>query len=214
MEFLQAVWEYLIEPYSDVATHFIILEMIAVVFGISSVYFAQKANIWVYPMGIISTLIYIYITFVVGYIGDFTINIYYTIMSVYGWWVWSRARDGKTLPIQRAQKKDWSITVAITLFTGALVTTIYLYFDMLVTWQNYLDIFTTMIAYSSMYLMARKKLENWIGWIIVDVVSVPLYLTKGLGFTALQFFVFLILAIQGYIIWKRAVEKQKTEAPL
>ena len=169
--------------------------------------FAKKGNILVYPTGIISTAIYIYITFVVGYIGDFIINIYYTLMSIYGWILWSNLTQDSQLKIEWSTAKDWLWTTGIFIFTMLFVVGIYIYFDKFEDWTNYFDVLTTGLAFGSMWLMAKKKVENWIGWIITDIISVPLYFVKGLGFTGIQFVIFLILAVQGYYLWKNSVGK-------
>ncbi|MDO5656372.1 MAG: nicotinamide riboside transporter PnuC [Flavobacteriaceae bacterium] len=208
---MQEIIEYFITPYAEANLVDIVLEIIAVIFGILSVYFAQKSKIWVFPTGIISTVIYIYITFIIGYFGDFIINIYYTVMSVYGWILWSNITSENKLTIEWASSKDWWWTGVIFVFTILFVIGIYLYFDRFEDWTNYFDVLTTGLAFGSMFLMARKKIENWLGWIITDIISIPLYLAKGLGFTGIQFFIFLILAIRGYQIWKKSKGKINVE---
>ena len=208
---MQEVIDFFLKPYTEATTLDIILEITAVLFGVLSVLFAKRGNIWVFPTGIISTGIYIYITYVVGYIGDFTINIYYTVMSVYGWVLWSNLAQEDQLKISWSQTKDWLWTIGIFLFTMAFVIGIYIYFDKFEDWTNYFDVLTTGLAFGSMWLMAKKKVENWLGWIITNIISAPLYFVKGLGFTGIQFIIFLILAIQGYQLWKNAVGKVKVE---
>lgn len=208
---MQEVIDFFVSPYQDASTYDILLEIIAAFFGILSVTFAKKGNIWVYPSGIISTAIYIYITFIVGYFGDFVINIYYTIMSVYGWILWSNNSSEKQLKITWATTKDWIWTSIIFAFTMLFVVGIYLYFNKFKDWTNYLDVLTTGLAFGSMWLMAKKKVESWIGWVITDIISVPLYFVKGLGFTGLQYTIFLILAIQGYFLWKNSVGKSTVD---
>lgn len=182
------------------------LEFFGVIFGLLSVIFALRGSIWVYPTGIVSTCIYIYLTFIVGYYGDFIINIYYTAMSVYGWVLWSRKTQGESLKITWASQKDWLLTIAIFILTMVFTTAIYLYFDKFENWANYVDVLTTGLAFGSMWLMAKKKVENWLGWIVTDLISVPLYFAKDLAFTSVQFFVFLILAVFGYLEWKKKVK--------
>lgn len=204
---MQEIIDYFVSPYQEAETKDIWLEVIAVFFGVLSVYFAKRGKIWVFPTGVISTAIYIYITFMVGYYGDFIINIYYTFMSFYGWILWSNVAAKDELKIQWATKKDWLWTAIIFIFTMVFIAGIYLYFEKFENWTNYFDVLTTGLAFGSMFLMARKKVDNWIGWILTDLISIPLYIEKQLGFTALQFFIFLILAILGYFAWKRSVGK-------
>ncbi|MGI9525946.1 MAG: nicotinamide riboside transporter PnuC [Weeksellaceae bacterium] len=208
---MQEIIDFFLDPYQDATPFDIAIEVTAAFFGILSVLFAKKGKIWVFPTGIISTLIYIYVTFIVGYYGDFIINIYYTMMSVYGWILWSRNTGDNQLKISWATQKDWMITLVIFLGTMLFTTGVYIYFDKFIDWTNYVDVLTTGLAFGSMWLMAKKKVENWLGWIITDLISVPLYFVKGLGFTGIQFMVFLILAIQGYQLWRNAVGKVSTE---
>ena len=208
---MQDIIDFFLSPYAEATTFDIILEITAAFFGVLSVIFAKRGNILVFPTGIISTGIYIYITYVVGYLGDFTINIYYTAMSIYGWILWSNVTQEDQLKISWSDTRDWLWTIGIFLFTMAFVIGIYIYFDKFEDWTNYFDVLTTGLAFGSMWLMAKKKVENWLGWIITDLISVPLYFAKGLGFTGIQFIIFLILAIQGYQLWKNAVGKVKVE---
>ena len=203
---MDTIIDFFLQPYAGATWDSILLEVTAVVFGLLSVIFAKKGNILVYPTGIVSTMIYVYICYNVGYYGDLIINIYYTIMSVYGWYLWSHVTEGNTLKITWSTKKDWAITLFITVFTMIFTVGVYLYFDKFENWLNYVDVLTTGLAFGSMWLMAKKKVENWLGWIVTDVISVPLYFAKGLGFTGIQFTIFLILAWQGYLIWEKDAE--------
>jgi nicotinamide mononucleotide transporter len=185
------------------------LEIVAVVFGLLSVWFAKKANILVYPTGIVSVLIYVYICLNAQLYADMGINAFYFIMSVYGWIMWTRKPKGSSeRPITFSSKRDNFFSAV--LFTVSLFMILFLlkYFksDDLVYWSTnvpYIDTFTTSIFIVGMLLMALKKVENWIYWIIGDLISIPLYFYKGLVFTSLQFFIFLILAVMGYIEWRK-----------
>lgn len=204
---MQEIIEFFISPYESASVFDISLEVTAALFGILSVFFAKRGSILVYPSGMVSTLIYIYVTFIVGYYGDFIINIYYTIMSIYGWILWSNLSAENQLKITWATQKDWQISFIIFIFTMAFVVGIYTYFDKFVDWTNYGDVLTTGLAFGSMWLMAKKKVENWLGWIFTNVLSAPLYFAKGLGFTGIQFTIFLIMAWQGYQLWRKSVGK-------
>ncbi len=178
------------------------LEIVAVIFGLLSVWYAKKENILVYPTGIISVLIYVYICFFAKLYADMGINFFYFIMSVYGWIMWTRKDDRKqSLKITVCNLREHLINFfAFGTFFLFLSFILKNYTDSDVP---YWDSLTTAIFIVAMYLMARKKLENWVAWIIGDIVSIPLYFYKGLVFTSFQFTVFLILAILGYIEWKR-----------
>ena len=202
------IFDWIFAQYDNTPAYLISLELIGVVFGFLSVWYAKRENILVFPTGIISTGIFVYILLVFGLLGDMLINGYYFVMSVYGWYVWTRKVDETHfIPITRtnAREKKWSLM----LFVGTLlfVVFIYLLFDKFNTWTAYVDTITTAIFFVGMWLMARKKLENWTFWIIGDVISIPLYLYKGLIFTSFQYLLFTLIAVFGYLEWKRNLNK-------
>ena len=205
---MSQIFDWVFAQYQDTPTFLIILEMIGVVFGFLSVWYAKRENILVFPTGIISTGIFVYILWVYGLLGDMLINAYYFSMSIIGWYLWTRKVDADHfIPITKTnkQEKKWSIF----LFISAVVFVILVYslFDKFNSWTAYVDTLTTAIFFVGMWLMAKKKLENWIYWIIGDVISVPLYLYKGLIFTSLQYLLFTIIAIYGYMAWKKNLNK-------
>jgi len=184
------------------------LEAIAVFFGLLSVWFAKKENILVFPTGIISVLIYVYICFFAKLYADMGINFFYFVMSVYGWYVWTRKDENKKAPpISKLNPKEilW-FGLALIVFLFSFIFILKNYTDSNVpVW----DSITTSIFLVAMWLMARKKIENWILWIVGDIISIPLYVYKGLVLSGFQFFVFLILAIAGYIEWRNKLNKEK-----
>jgi nicotinamide mononucleotide transporter len=184
-----------------------ILEAIAVIFGILSVWYAKKENILVFPTGIVSVVIYIYICFFAKLYADMGINFVYFVMSIYGWYMWSRKDlEKSTLPISWCTSKDHLISaLMLIVFFAGLSYLLSNYTDSNVP---LIDSATTSIFIVGMWLMARKKIENWIYWIIGDIISIPLYFYKDLALTSIQFTVFLILAILGYIEWRKKL-KQK-----
>ncbi|TAF11998.1 MAG: nicotinamide riboside transporter PnuC [Flavobacteriia bacterium] len=201
--------EFLFSQYKDYSNVFIFLELTAVVFGIISVLFARKNNILVYPTGLVSTLIYVYILLEWKLFGDFIINIYYSIMSILGWYLWTRKKNGATeFPISVMNRKDYLISSVI--FTGTLlfVALVYYFFDKFTHWTAYVDTLTTALFFVGMWLMAKRKIENWLLWIVADIISVPLYFYKGLTFSSIQFLLFTIIAILGYIEWRKFLQKQ------
>lgn len=200
--------DLLFSQYSDYETIDIFLEIMAVLFGLASVVFAMKNNILVYPIGIISTVIYVYLLNKWGLIGDMLINGYYTTMSVYGWYIWTRKSQNKPeFPISRITIKEIYHGILIFLITIVFVVAVYKYFDKFTNWTAYVDTFTTGIFFVGMWLMAKRKIENWLLWIIGDLVSVPLYFYKGYTFTSLQYAIFTIIAIYGYLEWKKSLAK-------
>lgn len=202
------IFDLIAEPYRDVPVYLIVLEAIAVVFGFLSVWYSKRENILVYPTGIISTLIFVYILGYWGLLGDMLINAYYFSMSIYGWYLWTRKVDADHfIPVTRTTKKEHRWSVLLFVGTMAFVILVYEIFDKWDGWLSYADVVTTAIFFVGMWLMAKKKLENWIYWIIGDIVSVPLYLYKGLTLTSLQYFIFTIIAIYGYLAWKKNLNK-------
>ncbi len=191
------------------------MEIVAATLGVVSVWYAKKANILVYPTGIVSVLLYVFICFKAQLYADMGINAYYFIFSVYGWIMWSRKNEDKEeLPVTYSSRKTWLISI------GVFVVSIFIIWGLLrifkandmVYWSTfvpYTDTFTTAVAILGMWLMAVKKVENWLFWIAADVVSVPLYLYKGLVFTSLQYFIFLVIAVMGYFEWRRLAKENK-----
>lgn len=191
------------------------IEIIAAAFGLLSVWYARKANILVYPTGIVSVLLYVYICFNAQLYADMGINAYYFIFSVYGWIMWSKKDDNKEeLPVTWSGKKTWLISIGVMIVSVVVIQILLRLFkaDDKVYWSTivpYTDTFTTAVFIVGMWQMAIKKVENWLFWIVADVVSVPLYFYKHLVFTSLQYFVFLILAVMGYIEWKKLAREHQ-----
>jgi nicotinamide mononucleotide transporter len=202
------IFDFLFGQYSDYNTLDIVLEIVAVIFGFLSVWFSKENKIWVFPTGMISTLIFVYLLLKWELLGDMMINAYYFIMSVYGWYIWTRKVDeSHVTPISVMTYKEKSTSIAIFIATLIFVFVIYKSFDKWTSWVAYVDALTTAIFFVGMWLMARRKLENWIFWIIGDLISVPLYFYKGFTFTSLQYLGFTIIAIFGYLAWKKSINK-------
>ncbi len=206
---MNQIFDFFLAPYQTATTLNIVLEICAVVFGIASVIYAKKESILVYPTGIISTMIYVYICYQFTLYGDLIINVYYTFMSVFGWYMWSRMIENKQLHISRTTKQDKLKAFGIFASTALFVVLVYRYFDRFDRMTDYFDTFTTGIFFAAMWLMANKKLAHWSLWIVGNIISVPLYFIKGLGFSGIQFTVFLILAYQGYFTWKKSLDSKK-----
>ncbi len=204
---MNPIFDFFFGQYSEYSNLHIILEIIAVIFGLLSVSFARANNIWVYPTGIISTAIYVYLLLKWSLLGDMLINAYYFIMSIYGWYVWTRKVDQTHVtPISRTTSKEKIIEILIFVITLFFVFTVYITFDKWNNWTAYVDTFTTAIFFVGMWLMARRKIENWIFWIIGDIISVPLYFYKGFTFTSFQYLLFTVIAIFGYLKWKKNLD--------
>ncbi len=201
---MHQIIEYLFEQYQDYRTLDIVLEIVAVLFGFLSVWYSKQNKILVFPTGMISTSIFVYLLFNWGLLGDMMINGYYFIMSVYGWYIWTRKVDASHVTqISRTNSKEKKQSIVIFFATIIFVFIVYHYNDKWSSWTAYVDTITTAIFFVGMWLMAKRKIENWIYWIIGDIISVPLYLYKGLAFTSIQYLGFTFIAIYGYIAWKK-----------
>lgn len=200
----------LFSQYSTYDTLHIYLEAIAVFFGLFSVFLSQKNNVHVFSTGMVSTLIFVYLLFVWNLIGDMMINAYYFIMSIYGIIIWSRKKDSENaIPISRTNKKEKIICLIIFFTTIPFVVAVYHYFGKWTDWTAYVDTLTTAIFFVGMWLMAKRKIENWILWIVADTISIPLYFYKGLTLTSFQYLVFTIMAFYGYKAWKNHIESKE-----
>jgi len=202
------IFEFLFDQYKTYSTLDITLEIVAVIFGFLSVWYSKQNKIWVFPSGMISTLIFVYLLFKWELLGDMLINGYYFIMSIYGWYIWTRKVD-KTHVNQISTTTFKEKKISIVLFIAALlfVFIVYQKFDKWTSWVAYVDTITTAIFFVGMWLMAKRKIENWIFWIVGDLISVPLYLYKGFTFTSFQYFGFTFIAIFGYLAWKKNLHK-------
>ena len=199
--------EFFTDAYKDTSWFVISLEMIAFVFGIASVYYAKKENILVYPTGLIATCITVFLLYRAGYFGDMVVNFYYSVMSIYGWYVWSRPTvDNGVLEISRTTKREKLIGLMLFVVTIVVIFVVYRIFAQAIEVENYIDVFTSGIFFTAMYFMALKKIENWTLWIVADIISIPLYAYRGLGILSLQFLIFTIMAVQAYIEWKKTLD--------
>ncbi len=189
-----------------------LLEFVAVLAGIGSVWFSRKEHILVYPVGLVNTLIYIYLSIKGQLFGEASVNFYYSVMSIYGWILWTRKDDSKKelrLHITNSTRKEWIQQLLFFAF-------FYLLLFSLLRWLQssfapeaipWADAFASASAYTGMWLMARKKTESWIWWIATNIASIPLYFVKGYVFTSVQFLILLILAISGLIEWKKRADR-------
>ena len=201
---MSQIFNFLFEQYSSSTPVDIVLEITAVIFGFASVWYSKQNNILVFPTGLISTSIFVYLLFKWQLIGDMMINGYYFVMSLYGWYIWTRKIDSEHVtPISKTTKNEQFLVGVIFITTLLMVFVVYQIFEMWTSWVAYVDTFTTALFFVGMWLMAKRKIENWIFWIIADIISVPLYFYKGFTFTSLQYLSFTILAIFGFLAWKK-----------
>ena len=203
------VYDFFLSSYSDYSRVDIVLEFLAFWFGIISVIFAKKQNIFVYPAGIICTIITMYLMYKVNLLGHILVNLLYTIISLFGWWNWSR-RENNDLVVKVSKFSFIDLPKSFLIFF-LIITAAYIahdYFETDFEGQiKELDIFTSGIFVTAMWLMANKKLENWILWIIGNIITIPLYLSSDKIILSIQYVIFTILAIQAYIEWKKSLSK-------
>lgn len=185
------------------------MEFVAVISGIVSVWFSRKESIWVYPTGLINTTFYIYLSFAGSLIGEASVNLYYTIMSIYGWYLWTRKNQQQkhVLHITYSNKKEWLqeilfFTAFYVAIFGALT---YLKKDFAPGAIPWADAFASATAFTAMWLMARKKVESWYWWIATNIASIPLYFIKHYVFTSVYYIILLLMAFWGLAEWKRKV---------
>ena len=201
---MQGIIEFLFGQYSEYTLTHTLLELFAVTMNILSVIYAKRNSILVYPTGLIGTGIFVYILYNFSLLGDMIINFYFVLMSIYGWYYWAQKKDGQTLNnVSRTSIKEYYFILILGITSLLSIYLIYNFYDKWDSWTAYVDTITTAIFFVAMYLMARRKVESWIFWIIGDLITIPLYFYKGLTISSIQYLIFLILAILGYISWKK-----------
>jgi nicotinamide mononucleotide transporter len=202
--------DFFLEPYKNTPLFDIIIELLVFFFGITSVVYAKKENILVFPTGIIATILTVYLLYKAGYFADMTINVYFSIMSIYGWVNWAKTKnDVSVYQISRTNFKQKIIGVILFLVTIVVMYGVYKLFDRPILQENYIDMFTSGLFFVGMWFMAIKKIENWTLWIIADLISIPLYGYRGLGILSLQFLIFTVLAVMAYIEWNKIIKNKE-----
>lgn len=199
--------EYLVQEWQQTS----VWEIVAVAFGIAQVLLAYKNSLLTYPAGIISTAIFTWIFGLkVGLYADASLNLYYLAMSVYGWIVWSRKKEGnKETPITYSTKRETAIATGIVIVAFALLFVILKnYTDSKVPFG---DAIVSAFAWSGMWLMAKRKIENWVFLNISNAIAVPLLFYKHLPLTALLTVFLFIVAVFAYFRWKKNCQKEKRQ---
>ncbi|WP_308991475.1 nicotinamide riboside transporter PnuC [Mariniflexile litorale] len=200
------IFDFFLNTYKNKETFIVILEAIVLVTGIASVWYAKKENILVYPTGLIATIISVYLLLKDKLYGDMMINFYFSVMSIYGWWNWSRTKNNeKVVKISRTNTKEKIMGFGLFILTLSFTYIVYTVFGEEITTSNYVDMFTSGLFFTAMWYMAKKKIENWILWIVADIITIPLYAYRGWGMLSFQYLIFTILAIQAYLLWKKSI---------
>ena len=189
------------------------LEYVAVFAGIASVWFSRIENILVYPIGLINTIIYIFLSVNGHLFGEASVNLYYTIVSIYGWILWTRrdADHHHLVVITTSNRKEW---IQQLIFFAAFYISIFLVLSYLkksfapgaIPWA---DAFASATAYTGMWLMAKKKVESWYWWIATNIASIPLYFVKGYVFTSVYYFILLVMAFFGLAEWMKRAKQER-----
>lgn len=191
------------------------LEYLAVFAGIASVWFSRIENILVYPVGLINTIIYIWLSIKGHLLGEASVNFYYTVMSIYGWILWTKKdqQQHHVVVITKSSAKEWGYQILFftSFYLAIFFSLTYLKTKFAPGAIPWADAFASATAYTGMWLMAKKKVESWWWWIATNIASIPLYFVKHYVFTSVYYLVLLVMAVFGLFEWiKRArIEKEK-----
>lgn len=200
--------------------HTSLLEYIAVFFGIASVWYSRKENILVYPVGLVNTIIYVYISVKGSLLGEASVNFYYTVMSIYGWILWAKKNKQQQhiVIITGSDLKEWlrQLLFFAVFYIAIFSALTYLKKDFAPGAIPWADAFASATAFTAMWLMARKKVESWYWWIATNIASIPLYFVKHYVFTSIYYIILLIMAFWGLKEWMERSKKfivEKEEIP-
>ena len=185
-----------------------ILEIIGAGVGLVYLWLEYRASVWLWLTNIIMPAIYIFVYYESGFYADMGINIYYLVASIYGWVVWlTKGSKEKPMPITRTPRKYILPLSAVAVAAFAVIAWI------LITFTDssvpYGDSFTTALSIVALWMLARKYVEQWLVWIVVDVVCTGLYLYKGLYPTAVLYGLYSVIAVAGYFKWKKMMDNGK-----
>ena len=197
--------------------HTSFLEFLAVIAGILSVWYSRSENIRVYPTGLINTIAYIFLSFKYALFGEASVNLYYTVLNIYGWWAWTRRNEQRQLVLQVAfsSSRDWLYQLAFfaVFYLAVFFSLTFIKRGFSAQAIPWADAFASASAYTGMWLMTRKKVESWYWWITTNLASIPLYFVKHLVFTSVYYIVLLIIAIGGLVEWRRRANASSYVTP-
>lgn len=185
-------------------------ETTAATIGLISIFLQIKQNAWYWGVSIVMVTMYIWVYIEAKLYADMSLQVYYLIVGVYGWWAWlfgGKLKHGeKKLPVSKTNLKLWSILLLVMVSSFfAMGWILSNYTDSTVPWW---DAFTTALSFAATWMLARKKLENWFVWIIVDIASTVIYYFKGLYPTMILFVILTALAVVGYFQWKKDLQHE------
>lgn len=197
----------MISILQKISDSFLIMEYIAAFFGIVSVWYSRKNDILVYPSGIISVVLYIFLCYEYGLYAESGLNGYYFAMSVIGWINWAKVREEHLVfPVSRCNRKEWILGILVFVVVECIL--LFLLKEFTNSNVPVLDSLVAAAACTAMWWMARRKIENWYAWTLANIIAIPLYFYKGLYPTVVQYIVFLVLAIWGYFTWNKIIAEQ------
>ena len=200
---IQEIWEQFIEGMKNTTW----LEYIAVFAGIASVWYSRVENILVYPVGLINTIIYIWLSVKGDLLGEASVNLYYTVMSIYGWLLWTRKdiTQHKIVLVKFSDSHWWlyQLLFFIAFYIVIFVSLTYLKRSFAPEAIPWADAFASATAFTGMWLMTKKKVESWYWWIATNIASIPLFFIKHYVFTSVYYFILLIMAVWGLIEWRK-----------
>lgn len=208
---MSEIFNFLFAQYKDYSTLHIVLEIIAIIFATFSVVYSWKNNILTYPTGIVSTGIFVYMMLQWNLYGDMIINAYYFYMSIYGWLLWSKkdTTDHDLLKITSINASERVNCIIIFTVSVIGISAVYIYFDKFTYWWAYVDTFITGLFFVGMWLMAKRKIENWLFLIAGDIIAIPLFFLKGYTLTSILNILLTVIAILGYLSWKKTLQSEK-----
>lgn len=214
LHFYNMTYDEIIKQFVEGMRNTTLLEYIAVFAGIASVFFSRIENIWVYPVGLISTIIYIFLSVDGHLFGEASVNFYYTVMSIYGWVLWLKKdkEEHYVVTVQFSTRREWMQQLLfcaffyITIFS-ALTWLKNAFYAATIPWA---DAFASSTAFTGMWLMAKKKVESWYWWIVTNIASIPLYFVKHYVFTSVFYLILFVMAVSGLLEWMKRARNLQT----
>ncbi|RYU87922.1 nicotinamide riboside transporter PnuC [Mucilaginibacter terrigena] len=181
-----------------------LLEWLAVIFGVAEVILAKANKVWLYPTGIVATLISIYLLLNIGLYAECLLNGYYIVMSFYGWYYWIKKRDQPAVKVSYANRQEWIITLLIVFGGWGVLYLVLVSFtpSTVPVW----DAWVSSTAWAGMWLLARRKIENWVLLNVSNLFAIPLFYHKNLAMFAVLTVILFIVAVFGYFEWRKIAE--------
>ncbi|MES1219605.1 MAG: nicotinamide riboside transporter PnuC [Bacteroidota bacterium] len=199
ISWVRLLWQQVIETGA--------LQWLSVLLGVIEVILARQNKVWLYPTGIASTIIAVYILFDAGLFAECLLNLYYIIMSLYGWWYWIKKKDYTAVKIRRCNKEEWLIVAGICGGGFLLLFIILKYFTS--STVPLADAWVSSTAWAGMWLLAKRKIENWILLNVSNFFAIPLLFYKQLPLYAFLTIFLFVVAVSGYVKWNRILKTEQ-----